>query len=308
MNFLSVPADATTIPIDTGARRIDAANRANVRDVPSGLSCRELDLSNTNIEMLPADLHVSFRLILNNCEKLESLPSNLKTGSLVLRGCTALRELPSGLDVSFLDIQGCTGITHIPGDLRLRVGRLSARDCLRLRSVPASLGPLAQLDLAGCGSLQALPEGLVVSSWVDIAGTEITELPDSMKGIQLRWRSVIIDERIAFHPEQITTSEVLNERNAERRRVLLDRVGFERFLNEADAVELDRDTDPGGERRLLRVDLNDDEPLVCVSVFCPSTGRQYLIRVPPTMQTCHQAVAWTAGFDDPDLYRPLTET
>jgi hypothetical protein len=26
------------------------------------------------------------------------------------------------------------------------------------------------------------------------------------------------------------------------------------------------------------------------------------------MKTCRQAVAWTAGFDDPDDYRPLVET
>jgi hypothetical protein len=47
---------------------------------------------------------------------------------------------------------------------------------------------------------------------------------------------------------------------------------------------------------------------VCVSVLCPSTGRQYIIRVPPEMTSCHQAVAWVAGFDDPALYRPLAET
>ena len=42
-------------------------------------------------------------------------------------------------------------------------------------------------------------------------------------------------------------------------------------------------------------------------VRCPSTGGRYLLRVPPTMKTCRQAVAWTAGFDDPSLYRPLVE-
>jgi hypothetical protein len=33
-----------------------------------------------------------------------------------------------------------------------------------------------------------------------------------------------------------------------------------------------------------------------------------MLRVPPTMTTCRHAVAWTAGFDDPDDYQPTVET
>jgi hypothetical protein len=103
-------------------------------------------------------------------------------------------------------------------------------------------------------------------------------------------------------------AEILGERNAELRRVLLERFGFERFMEEAGAAVMDRDRDAGGERQLLRLKLEGDEDLVCVSVSCPSTGRRYLLRVPPAMRTCRQAVAWTAGFDNPELYRPLVET
>jgi hypothetical protein len=119
---------------------------------------------------------------------------------------------------------------------------------------------------------------------------------------------VPVDERIAFRPESITAEEILNEPNAERRRVLLERLGYEAFLGRAHAELLDRDRDAGGERRLLRVRMLGDEALVCVSVICPSTGRQYVLRVPPTMKSCRQAVAWTAGFDDPGAYRPVRET
>jgi len=54
--------------------------------------------------------------------------------------------------------------------------------------------------------------------------------------------------------------------------------------------------------------MEGDEPLVCLSLVCPSTGHQYLLRVPPTMQTCHQAAAWIAGFDQPDAYHPIAES
>jgi hypothetical protein len=106
----------------------------------------------------------------------------------------------------------------------------------------------------------------------------------------------------------------MGETNIERRRVMLERLGYETFFKQAQATELDQDFDPGGFRRLLRVELplvrgwQQDEPLVCLSVICPSTARQYIIRVPPTMQTCHQAAAWVAGFDDPNLYHPVRET
>jgi hypothetical protein len=59
---------------------------------------------------------------------------------------------------------------------------------------------------------------------------------------------------------------------------------------------------------LLRVKLSEDEDLVAMSCFCPSTARQYIIRVPPQTPTCRHAAAWIAGFDDPNDYRPLIET
>jgi hypothetical protein len=118
---------------------------------------------------------------------------------------------------------------------------------------------------------------------------------------------VFVEPRIAFHPETITAAEVLTEPNAELRRIKLERMGTERFFAEADATVLDVDRDAGGERRLLRVTFPGDEPLVCVSVCCPSTGRRYLLRVPPQVTTCHEAVAWTAGLEA-SAYKPEVET
>ena len=182
------------------------------------------------------------------------------------------------------------------------------RDCTSLRELPAWLKRVGQLNLRGCANVATLPAGLIVTGWLDLGGTRITQLPKSLTGVSLRWRGIPISPRIAFQPESITAKEILGEKNAELRRVLLERMGFEQFLTQAKADVLNKDRDAGGERRLLRVRLKDDEDLVCVSVFCPSTARQYLIRVPPTMTTCRQAIAWTAGFDNPDDYRPLVET
>jgi len=253
-------------------------------------------------------LQVEFRLDLQDCRRLRSLPEGLKVGSINLSGCVSLEALPERLEVYFLDLTGCLSLSGWPQHASVRVGRLSVSNCDGLTCLPPWLTELAQLDVSGCPNLVALPEGLRVSSILEIAGAGLQSLPDSMRGAQLRWRGVPVDERIAFQPETITVEELLAERNVERRRVLLERMGYDRFAEQADAEVLDRDRDPGGERRLLKIPLPEDEDLVCVSVICPSTDRQYVIRVPPTMRTCRQAVAWIAGYDNPDDYQPIMET
>jgi hypothetical protein len=283
-------------------------SETGVSALPAGLRCYHLDLRGTPIRSLPEGLRVEYKLDLQDCRELEALPAGLKVGSLVLRGCTALKGLPEGLDVYFLDLQGCSRLEGWPRKAAIRIGRLNASGCARLRDLPRGLRNLSQLDISNCPGLRELPEGLRVSSWLDVANTGITRLPTTLRGVRLRWRGVPVDERIAFRPETITVEEILQERNAELRRVLLERFGFERFMLQAGAQVLDRDRDAGGERQLLRVRMQEDEDLVCVSVFCPSTGRRYLLRVPPTMKTCHQAVTWIAGFRNARDYRPLVET
>ena len=296
------------MPRDLRVRRLDLSGSWNPEHLLSGLSCYELDLKNTAVTAIPPDLRVEYRLDLQGCTGLRALPDGLRVGSLILRDCISLESLPHGLDVYFLDITGCTGIADWPRRGSIQVGRLTARGCAQLRTLPRWMTRLAQLDLRDCRNLAALPEGLVVTSWVDVAGTRIRTLPASLRGVQLRWRGVAVDERVAFRPELITAEEILAEPNAERRRVLLERMGYDTFLAHAHARTIDEDRDAGGPRRLLRVPMAGDEDLVCVSVLCPSTGRQYVIRVPPAMKTCHQAVAWIAGFDDPDEYQPLAES
>jgi hypothetical protein len=297
-----------TLPEALIVRRLTLRGSTGLAELPRGLRCYELDARQTLLRRLPDDVQVEYRLDLEGCVALEQLPRGLKVGSLVLRDCTALTALPEGLDVYFLDITGCSQLVRWPRSGALRIGRLLARGCTRLTSLPHWLTNLSQLDVGGCVSLTDLPAALRVTSWIDLAHTGITWLPAAARGAQIRWRGVPIDERIAFHPETITGEEVLQEQNAERRRVLLERMGYEAFLQQVRAQELARDRDAGGERRLLRVPLAGDEPLVCLAVFCPSTGRQYLLRVPPNMRTCHQAAAWIAGFDNPKDYRLVAES
>ncbi len=114
---------------------------------------------------------------------------------------------------------------------------------------------------------------------------------------------VRLSEHIILRPETITVDEILAERNAEIRRVMIERYGAGRFLIDAGAKEISRDK----YGVLYRKEFSDDEPLVMVKVKDPSTIREYFLRVPPDIKSAHAAVAWT--FDlEPAEYAPLVES
>ncbi|WP_395749173.1 DUF6745 domain-containing protein [Prosthecobacter sp.] len=287
---------------------LDLTGFSDTSRLPAEIRCHTLIWKNSSITELPEGLEVRHKLDLSGSSQLEKLPAGLSVSVLALNNCTRLEALPENLRVDFLTLDGCVGLKHWPETAKVSIGTLSARGCTGLARLPDGLGPLTTLNLRDCARVEHLPEGMQVRAWVDIGGTQIEGLPKSMAGTGLRWRGVSVTPQIAFFPETLKSADALNESNAEVRRVMIERIGFERFLQECNARVLHEDRDPGGPRQLLQVELASDEPLVCVSVRCPSTGRHYLIRVPPTMRTCHQAVAWTAGFDNPDDYVPVVET
>jgi hypothetical protein len=311
LSFSSLPHERLRLPANMQVEALDLSACPEFDELPAGLTCFELNLANTKVRVLPTDLRVESILNLSNCAMLKSLPRGLTVGSLNARGCRSLAELPEDLDVWFLDMTGCWSFCKWPKAATIRSGRLVLRGCTALTSLPAYLGPLAALNVRDCPNLRDLPESLRITGWIDVAQSGLAatrQLPSSLKGVDIRWQGVRIEERVFLRPETITVDEILGENNAERRRVLVDRFGVSRFMNESNAVVLDEDTDPGGKRQLLRVELKDDEALVTLSCICPSTGRQYFLRVPPAVSSCHQAAAWIAGFDDPDQYHPILET
>ncbi len=269
---------------------------------------RIFDARDAQFSRLVLDGSADARINLAGCRNLKDLPENIFTGSLNLSGCTALERLPSGLNVAFLDLADCSALQALPEDLIIRGGRLNLRNCAGLTRLPDTLGEISQVDLSGCLNLTRLPDTLKATAWIDIGGTSIESLPPRMRDTGIRWRGVAVDHRIAFEPHTLTHAEILGERNAEVRRVMIERFGYERFMQESGAKIINQDRDAGGPRQLLRVEIDGDEPLVCVSVRCPSTGHHFFLRVPPNTRTCQEAVAWTAGFDDARDYRPVVET
>lgn len=185
------------------------------------------------------------------------------------------------------------------------LGHLNLHGELSLNNLPKNL-TCESLDISDCANLTTLPEGLHVTSWIELAGSGITSLPAG-HGFVLRWRSVQVSDHIAFEPQSITGQDILYIENVELRRVLIERLGYATFLQQVGGVVRHRDRDAGGERQLVCVTFDDDEPLMVLKVTCPSTGHIHILRVPPHLRSCHQAAAWIAGFNNSNDYNPLIE-
>ena len=125
---------------------------------------------------------------------------------------------------------------------------------------------------------------------------------------------------------------IRDERNAEVRRVMIDRYDVARergaFLRDVGAKVVHTDVDQYGRpRRLLRIDRVEDEPYVAIEVTNSSpepdgTFKKYVLRVDPELRplpengrpsgrgqepTCHNAVASLHGLRG-ESYAPLVET
>lgn len=130
-------------------------------------------------------------------------------------------------------------------------------------------------------------------------------------------------------PDKITSKKILEEGNAEVRRVMMELMTPAKFIQDANAKIVDQDKDGlGFPRRLLRIELRDDEPLVMIEVTNSTpepdgTHRLYHLRVDPNAyngragKECLAAIASTwrekkqgvpLMFNTPEDYKLQIET
>ncbi len=114
------------------------------------------------------------------------------------------------------------------------------------------------------------------------------------------FRDVQIPETYgSLHPHQWQARWLLEEPNAELRRVLIQGIGYTRLCQELRAVELDS----WREYTLLRIDQSVDvEPIFLLKMTCPSTGYIHATRVPPEVQTAREAIRWVNWDVDPEEF------
>jgi hypothetical protein len=102
----------------------------------------------------------------------------------------------------------------------------------------------------------------------------------------------------------LVAREITSCKNAEIRRLLLERFGYERFLAEMGGKTIHQD----GDSSLIEIVWHkDEEKLKLVRVKDSSTERYYVLRVLPSVKTCRQAIAWSFGKSETE-YQPIKET
>lgn len=294
----------TMLPRRLEADDITVSNCPKLRELPEHFRCSALAMQRTNIECLHAGLNARNEIDASNCLRLRYIaPITVET--LVVRNCPALERVSEGLIVQNLDLSGCTRFVELPSSVAANLRNLDVSGCTNLTELPAGLTRLMRLDVRGCTKLKRLPSDIQIRDWIEAADSGLEE---PLRHVQYRWNGVSVPNRFAFYPETISAEEILGERNLELRRVMIERVGMDWFLERANAEVLDSDQDVGGPRRLLRIGFESGPDIVCIEVHCPSTGRKYLLHVPPQTPSCAYAVAWMAGFNNPAHYQPVVET
>lgn len=140
------------------------------------------------------------------------------------------------------------------------------------------------------------------------------------------WHGVRVPQRVIEQPETLTVTKALAEQNAEVRRVMMTRIGPERIAAEGgmtvvdeiddDAVEVAHGRDglpvPVGLRGAKLHRLKAAIPLQWISMNNSTpepdgSVKRYWLRVPPTMTTAREAMAWTFGLEA-DAYQPQHES
>ncbi len=118
------------------------------------------------------------------------------------------------------------------------------------------------------------------------------------------YHGVTLPEKYSkLHPYQWQAQWLLEEDNAEVRRVLIQGIGYARICQELQAIELDS----WQEYTLLKIDADvDDDPIYLLKMTCPSTGFIHALRVPPDVESAREAIRWVNWGTDPEEFSVQT--
>jgi hypothetical protein len=118
------------------------------------------------------------------------------------------------------------------------------------------------------------------------------------------WRGTRIPQKYGAVLSQNWRSQwLIEEPNAELRRVLIQGIGYDRIVQELGAVELDT----WREYSLLKIQADIDvEPSHLLKMTCPSTNHIHVLRVPPNLTSAREAIRWANWDVDPEAFAAET--
>ena len=114
-----------------------------------------------------------------------------------------------------------------------------------------------------------------------------------------------------FKNNKLTPEKILKAKNAEVRSLLLKQYGYGRLISHFEHKIIDRDLKRDYELILLKTPKTEKienrwngnitelpEDIMLIKVKDTSTGTFYVLRVPLTVKTCTEALAWTFGMSE----------
>jgi hypothetical protein len=117
-----------------------------------------------------------------------------------------------------------------------------------------------------------------------------------------------VSERLVMQPEEVRPEDLPLDESLEVLHATIEMLGHERFLAAARARLIQQDVFG----RLYQIPFHDYEPILLVEVTNATpepdgSVRHHLLRVPPEVETAHEAVAWSFGRRT-KAYAPAVQT
>ncbi|NJL23681.1 MAG: leucine-rich repeat domain-containing protein [Leptolyngbyaceae cyanobacterium SM1_3_5] len=124
----------------------------------------------------------------------------------------------------------------------------------------------------------------------------------SNPGLKVSCWGVTLPCQYWTHLSEWKTEWLLTERNAEVRKVLIEKIGYDRICQELKPLELDS----WHEYTLLKIVYDVDIELIhLLKMTCPSTGHIHVLRVPP-VTSAREAIRWANWDVDPEAFAAET--
>ncbi len=118
------------------------------------------------------------------------------------------------------------------------------------------------------------------------------------------WQGIAVPAKLAASRDDLSAEQIARIDNQELRRIALERLGWQRFIETANA-EL-RAQDDYGKLWSTQIRLDGERAQVVEVVNATpepdGSYRRYFLRVPPQVRTAREAVAWTFGFEDAERF------
>ncbi|KAL0799277.1 hypothetical protein Bca101_054452 [Brassica carinata] len=185
----------------TNLKDLDLTECSSLVELPSSIgnltNLKDLDLIEcSSLVELPSsigNLHNLNQLDLRGCSSLVELPYSIgnvtNLENLSIWNCSSLTELPSSIgnlhNLKELGLRGCSSLVELPssiGNLH-NLKELGLRGCSKLMALPVNINmkSLDCLDLTDCSLLKSFPEISTNIRVLNINGTAIEEIPQSIR-------------------------------------------------------------------------------------------------------------------------------